>query len=193
MLLLHTHTCTPSATETSTNLFTTLFALQAGQLAAAEGVLGDMAAAGVKPTTISFTTLIDGHVRAGDMAAARRVLQAMRAAGETPNVVTYNSLLRGYFSAANGNKGGVGSSSGGGGGSGMAALVVAGEAPSLETDAAGDEADGRVAATGPLAAAQQLLQEMQAEGVSPTTDTVSGCMGWKECGRYWPVRRTVVS
>ena len=154
-----------------------------------------MAAAGVKPTTISFTTLIDGHVRAGDMAAARRVLQAMRATGETPNVVTYNSLLRGYVSAANGNKGGMGSSSSSSSSSsgGMAALVVAGVAPSLETGAAGDEADGGGAATGPLAAAQQLLQEMQAEGVSPTTDTVSGCMGWKKCGGCWPVGRTVVS
>ncbi len=132
-----------------------------------------MAAAGVKPTTISFTTLIDGHVRAGDMAAARRVLQAMRAAGETPNVVTYNSLLRGYVGAANRSKSSSGGSGGSGGSSGMAALVAGGEGASSGTAGADGAAEADARATGPLAAAQQLLQDMQAEGVSPTTDTVS--------------------
>lgn len=53
--------------------------VQAGDLAAAEGVLGDMQAAGVRPNAVTFSTLLDGYVRACDLDAAARTLAAMTA------------------------------------------------------------------------------------------------------------------
>lgn len=147
--------------------------VQAGKLAAAETVLGDMAAAGVRPNCVTFSTLIDGHVRANDMAAAQRVLDAMLAAGEAPNAITYNSLLRGYASAAAASVG-VSTASRREGGA-AAALLFSGSSGSggEGVAAAPATAQGRPSA---LAASLQLLQDMQAQGVSPTADTFNTLM-----------------
>lgn len=158
--------------------------VQAGKLAAAETVLGDMAAAGVRPNHVSFTTLIDGHVRAGDMAAAQRVLDAMLAAGEAPTTVTFNALLRGYAAKAAQAAAAVEAGAKlGGAGARSAAPAAAGGVVSAAAAAA---ADGRPAATAvadaeappasPLSAALQLLNDMQAQGVRPAADTFNTLM-----------------
>lgn len=163
---------------------------QAGKLAAAETVLGDMAAAGVRPNHVTFTTLIDGHVRAGDMAAAQRVLDAMLAAGEAPTAVTYNALLRGYASKAAqaaaaveaGAKLGSASSASSADGGSAAAAASAGASSGAAAGvlgaglAAAAVMDAEAAPASPLSAALQLLTDMQAQGVHPAADTFNTLM-----------------
>jgi leucine-rich PPR motif-containing protein len=117
-----------------------------------------MAAAGVAPSCVTFTTLIDGYVRAGDMAAARRKFVAMRAAGQAPNALTYNSLLRGYASEA----ATAAAAADGGGQRDVAAVLAA------QSSGAGPQ--------GALSEALGLLRDMSAAGVAPTTDTFNTLM-----------------
>ena len=152
-----------------------------------------MAAAGVRPSCVPFTTLVDGHMRAGDMGAARRTLQAMQAAGVAPNAVTYNALLHGYAAAAARSSGrsrargssGSSSSSGSSGSeadrvadttAAVAATEAAAGVSSPATQAAAVPAASAVAAADPLVAAQQVLGEMQAAGVAPTVETFNTLM-----------------
>lgn len=148
--------------------------LQAGKLAAAETVLGDMAAAGVRPNCVTFTTLMDGHVRAGDMPAALRVLDAMLAAGEAPNAVAYNTLLRGYASAAVTGGGGapllgaeleLGGIGGAAAAAGPTAAAAAAVAPSGSSASAGAAAAPAVAVVAAAAgSAPAAAQQQQGPG-----------------------------
>eukprot|EP00887_Chlorella_sp_A99_P001891 scaffold18.g1891.t1 len=123
--------------------------VQAGDLVAAGALLAAMRAAGVRPNCVTYSTLIDGHARAGRLGEARALLDEMAAAGERPSAVTYNSLLRGLAR--------------GGGGGGDGAASASG------TGAGGATPDG-------LRAALELLGEMQAAGVAPSTDTFNTLM-----------------
>jgi pentatricopeptide repeat protein len=45
---------------------------------------------------VTYSTLIDGHVRAGQLEQALRLLREMGSHGLRPNIITYNTLLKGY-------------------------------------------------------------------------------------------------
>ena len=52
--------------------------------------------AGLRPTSYTFSALINAYVLAGDVSGGERVMSEMRAAGCLPNVVTYTTLLKGH-------------------------------------------------------------------------------------------------
>ncbi|RRT58026.1 hypothetical protein B296_00033479 [Ensete ventricosum] len=50
----------------------------------------------MKPSAITYNTLIDGYCQIGKVHESMRILDEMEAAGVTPNEITYGALLNGY-------------------------------------------------------------------------------------------------
>ena len=69
---------------------------QQKQLQKAVDTYQQLVDAGLKPTSYTFSALINAYVLAGDVSGGERVMSEMRAAGCLPNVVTYTTLLKGH-------------------------------------------------------------------------------------------------
>jgi pentatricopeptide repeat protein len=69
---------------------------QQKQLQKAVDTYQQLVDAGLKPTSYTFSALINAYVLAGDVSGGERVMSEMRAAGCVPNVVTYTTLLKGH-------------------------------------------------------------------------------------------------
>ena len=71
-------------------------ALEVAVDAYVEGLPEQLVDAGLRPTSYTFSALINAYVLAGDVSGGERVMSEMRAAGCLPNVVTYTTLLKGH-------------------------------------------------------------------------------------------------
>ena len=69
---------------------------QQKQLQKAVDTYQQLVDAGLRPTSYTFSALINAYVLAGDVSGGERVMSEMRAAGCVPNVVTYTTLLKGH-------------------------------------------------------------------------------------------------
>jgi len=69
---------------------------QQKQLQKAVDTYQQLVDAGLRPTSYTFSALINAYVLAGDVCGGERVMSEMREAGCVPNVVTYTTLLKGH-------------------------------------------------------------------------------------------------
>ena len=69
---------------------------QQKQLQKAVDTYQQLVDAGLRPTSYTFSALINAYVLAGDVSGGERVMSEMREAGCVPNVVTYTTLLKGH-------------------------------------------------------------------------------------------------
>src|SRR4051812_21797715 len=67
---------------------------QRPQIMAAEELMRKLPERGMKPTEVTWTSLIGGYFKGGFVADAWRTLAMLRATGVTLNRVTYNMILR---------------------------------------------------------------------------------------------------
>lgn len=67
-----------------------------GALCRVRGVFEEAKAAGLQPSIIMYTTLVDAYGGAGQLQAASAVLADMQAAGVAPTVWTYACMMRWY-------------------------------------------------------------------------------------------------
>jgi len=70
-----------------------------GDAAGAEQALAELAAQGLQPNVVSFTTLVSAYGKAGSPEQAREAFDRMRAQGVRPNLVSYNALITAYAKA----------------------------------------------------------------------------------------------
>uniref|UniRef100_A0A0D3FJI7 Uncharacterized protein n=1 Tax=Oryza barthii TaxID=65489 RepID=A0A0D3FJI7_9ORYZ len=65
----------------------------------ARGVLDEMLSRGVRPTVVTFNTLVGSACREGELGAAERLIDEMVRRGVAPNAATYSLLMQGLCDA----------------------------------------------------------------------------------------------